>query len=181
MEGETSFFYGDTTKEAVLAYQTAAGMEPDGILTMDEQNVIFSDDAIPAPKAEEPEETEEPAEEDAAASDEEGKAAVAAAAADDGENIAARSASSDDPAEEAAAKVVGSVSSAAEVTNGIFVQTVNAATKDQQAAQTDDIGNGVIAFAVVLFGALLTTTLFIVRKRRITIRDFAVALIRKFF
>ena len=181
MEGETSFFYGDTTKEAVLAYQTAAGMEPDGILTMDEQNVIFSDDAIPAPKAEEPEETEEPAEEDAAASDEEGKAAVAAAAADDGENTAARSASSDDPAEEAAAKVVGSVSSAAEVTNGIFVQTVNAATKDQQTAQTDDIGNGVIAFAVVLSGALLTTTLFIVRKRRITIRDFAVALIRKFF
>lgn len=178
MEGETSFYYGDTTKEAVLAYQTAAGMEADGILTMDEQNIIFSDDAIPAPKAEEPEETTE---EDAQASQDENTALAAAAKTDGEETGAALSASSEDPAEEAAAKMVGSVSSAAEVTNGIFVQTVHAATKDAQVTQTDDIGNGVIAFAVVLFGALLTTTLFIVRKRRITVRDLAVSLIRRFF
>ena len=49
MEGETSFFYGDATKAAVMAYQEAAGLEADGILTMDEQNVLYSDDAVLLP------------------------------------------------------------------------------------------------------------------------------------
>ena len=177
MEGETSFYYGETTEAAVLAYQTAAGMEADGILTMDEQNVLFSDDAVAAPKEEEPAEEEpvaEEEEENASADD------TAEAASDEDVSAQARSSSSEDPADAAAASMVNSVSSAAEVTNGIFVQTVNAAVKGEQAGQADDIGNGVIAFAVVLVGATLTTTIFVVRKKKISVKELATALIRRF-
>ena len=176
MEGETSFYYGETTEAAVLAYQTAAGMEADGILTMDEQNVLFSDDAVAAPKEEEPAEEEPVAEEEENASADD----TAEAASDEDVSAQARSSSSEDPADAAAASMVNSVSSAAEVTNGIFVQTVNAAVKGEQAGQADDIGNGVIAFAVVLVGATLTTTIFVVRKKKISVKELATALIRRF-
>ena len=182
MEGETSFFYGETTEAAVLAYQTASGLEADGILTMDEQNVLFSDDAVPAPQPEEPVE-EEPAEPAGGADETEGSAEPAddgAEADGNGEETPAAASYTEDPADAAAASMVNSVSSAAEVTNGLFVQTVNAAVKGEQAGQADDIGNGVIAFAVVLVGATLTTTIFIVRKKKIAVRDLAAALLRRF-
>ena len=142
---------------------------------MDEQNVLFSDDAVAAPKEEEPAEEEPVAEEENASADD-----TAEAASDEDVSAQARSSSSEDPADAAAASMVNSVSSAAEVTNGIFVQTVNAAVKGEQAGQADDIGNGVIAFAVVLVGATLTTTIFVVRKKKISVKELATALIRRF-
>ena len=181
MEGETSFYYGETTEAAVLAYQTAAGLEADGILTMDEQNVLFSDDAVAAPKAEEPEEDAEAADEDTAAEADE-TAETAEAAGEDG-NAAAEprvAAYSEDAADQAAASVVDSVSSAAEVTNGFFVQTVNAAVKGEQTAQADDAGNGVIAFFIVVMGAGLTAIIFVVKKKKISVHELANAVIRRF-
>lgn len=178
MEGETSFYYGETTEAAVLAYQTAAGLEADGVLTMDEQNVLFSDDAVAAPKAEEPEEEPaEPAEEDEAA---DAETAETPAEDEDASAEPRAAAYSENDADQAAASVVDSVSSAAEVTNGFFVQTVNAAVKGEQAGQTDDVGNGVIAFFIVVLGAGLTATIFVVKKKKVSVRELAAAVVRRF-
>lgn len=177
MEGETSFFYGDATKAAVMAYEEAAGLEADGILTMDEQNVLYSDDAIPAPV----EEPEEPAEEPAEDAETDGaEPAAASADAEDSDSAVAGaqsqlSRSAEDPAAAAAASVVESVSSAAEVTKDMFITTVDAAAKDGSGSQADDAGNGVIAFAIVVFGTVLTACIFVVRKKQLTVKELAAA------
>lgn len=61
MDCETSFYYGDATREAVLAYQEQAGLEADGILEAGELEVLHSEEAVKAPEPEEPEESTEEA------------------------------------------------------------------------------------------------------------------------
>ena len=177
MEGETSFFYGDATKAADTRSRVAAGLEADGILTMDEQNVLYSDDAVPAPVEEPEEPAEEPAED--AETDGAEPAAASADAADGGRRCGRRAVPAEplagDPAAAAAASVVESVSSAAEVTKDMFITTVDAAAKDGSGSQADDAGNGVIAFAIVVFGTVLTACIFVVRKKQLTVKELAAA------
>ena len=66
------------------------------------------------------------------------------------------------------------------MTNGFFVQTVNAAVKGEQTAQADDAGNGVIAFFIVVMGAGLTAIIFVVKKKKISVHELANAVIRRF-
>ncbi len=48
MTGETSAFYGDVTKQAVLAYQKAAGISPTGIMDPAALNQLYSGSAVKA-------------------------------------------------------------------------------------------------------------------------------------
>ncbi len=48
MTGETSVFYGDATKQAVLAYQTAAGISQTGIMDSAALKQLYSDSAAKA-------------------------------------------------------------------------------------------------------------------------------------
>lgn len=175
MEGETSFFYGEATKAAVLAYQKAAGMEENGILTMEQQNQIYSDDAIPAPAKEEPAEEEEsqPAAAAAVETEEDGAAAKARTAVET-ESAPAEA----DP--EMVSSLVESVSSTAEMANELFVQNVAAATKNPADASSTANGSGVAAFSVVILCAMLTTTIFVARKSKRTVKELAVLLVERF-
>ena len=57
----------------------------------------------------------------------------------------------------------------------MFITTVDAAAKDGSGSQADDAGNGVIAFAIVVFGTVLTACIFVVRKKQLTVKELAAA------
>lgn len=49
MTGETTAFYGEATKQGVLAYQKAAGIEQTGIMDKTNLNKLYADSAVKAP------------------------------------------------------------------------------------------------------------------------------------
>lgn len=57
-------FYGETTKEAVMAYQQQSGLEENGILTAEDLDVLYSEAAVAAPQ---PEPSEAPSSEPSSA------------------------------------------------------------------------------------------------------------------
>jgi peptidoglycan hydrolase-like protein with peptidoglycan-binding domain len=49
MTGDPTIYYGDLTKQAVLAYQKASGLAQTGILDQAALSVLYSDAAVKAP------------------------------------------------------------------------------------------------------------------------------------
>lgn len=148
MSGETSSFYGDATKEAVLKYQKAAGLEENGIMDTKALEGLFSEDAPKAVNVEDIADATEllcnlalnTSEQSAMPTADLNISAVSYEHKDDAVSQAARSA---------------------------FIPTVEAAVKTAEIEPTeDDHGNNVIAFLLVVLCVGLTSVIFVFRKMK---------------
>lgn len=146
MSGETSTFYGDATKEAVLKYQKAAGLEENGIMDAAALEGLYAEDAPRAVRVE-----------DLA----DATAFLCNLAVDTTGQYTSVS------SEISPASLAGAYETVSKVARSAFIPTVEAAVMTAEIEPSvEDNGNSVVAFLLVVLCVGLTSVIFVFRKLR---------------
>ena len=155
MSGEASLFYGEATKEAVLKYQEAAGLEENGIMDSAALEGLYAESAPKAVRVED-----------------------LADATDFLCNLAADTTGQYVPvsSEISAASLKGTDDTVSRAARSAFIPTVEAAVMTAEIEPTaEDNGNSVVAFMLVVLCVGLTSVIFVFRKMRMNGRTLVLA------